>query len=223
MLTFFQEKDTSNMIKQDEAQELIEKYINLKAEAENNPKIKAELKKHEELCVRKFSYIVYMKTVKYRKFFNYDDLNQEGFLALSKAMNNYNPQRGSFFWWAHKYIDTRIARQANRYTAIRYPLRFSKVSPPFKERTIIEGHTKNNVDWATPEKKLEDMQMNTALYETLPKLSNQEREIISMKFGLMDRTPMSVNSICQKLQIDRNNCLSILRKAKNIIRENIKL
>ncbi len=103
------------MLTEIEAQDLMIKLIDLRKRAKEagDPKIISELKKHEKICMEKFRYLVTMKTGRYKAFNNYDDLNQEGFEALVKAMNNYNPKKGSFFWWAHKYIDTRISRSAN--------------------------------------------------------------------------------------------------------------
>ena len=211
------------MLKIEEAQEIIEKYINLKNEAINNPKVKSQLKKQEQLCIEKFSYIIYMKTNRYKKFFNYDDLNQEGFVALIKAMNNYDPKKGSFFWWAHKYIDTRISRQANQHTTIRYPLRIAKDITPHKENNVSSNSVRMGINSNSPDKELEKMQLSKALYDTLPILTKEQQEIINMKFGLQENKPMSINCICQKLQINRNDCINTLRQIKSIIKNNIKL
>ena len=103
------------MLTEQEAQDLMIKLIDLRGQvmtSEGNT-IKKDLRRHEQVCIEKFKYLVTMKTGRYKAFSNYDDLNQEGFEALIKAMNNYNPKKGSFFWWAHKYIDTRISRSAN--------------------------------------------------------------------------------------------------------------
>jgi DNA-directed RNA polymerase specialized sigma subunit len=121
------------MLTEQEAQDMMNKLYSLRKEALNNSEIKKELDKHERICIEKFKYLVTMKTGKYKSFNNFDDLNQEGYLALVTAMKNYNPSLGSFFWWAHKYIDTRISRSANLHTTIRYPLKVAKNTTPHKE------------------------------------------------------------------------------------------
>jgi len=152
------------MLTEQEAQDLMNKLFSLRKESQNDSKIKVELDKHEKICIEKFKYLVTMKTGKYKSFNNFDDLNQEGYLGLVTAMKNYNPSLGSFFWWAHKYIDTRISRSANLHTTIRYPLKVAKNTPPHKETImpiIIEERY-------CPDKQLEEAQlshiMSGALY-----------------------------------------------------------
>ena len=89
---------------------------------------KLAFEKQQKICVEKFKYLITMKTNRYKKFSNYEDLNQDGYEALLKAMKNYNPDKGIFFYWAFKYINTRISRCANLHTAIRYPLKYSKTN-----------------------------------------------------------------------------------------------
>src|SRR5579864_8903493 len=112
------------MLTEQEAHDLMIKLIDLRNQfAETgDSKVEAALKRHEKECIEKFRYLVTMKTGRYKSFSNYEDLNQEGLEALTKAMKNYNPKLGIFFWWAHKYIDTRIARSANLHTTFRFPL-----------------------------------------------------------------------------------------------------
>ena len=95
------------MLNNDEAQVLMERLINLRTKAKESKKLEdiKELNEHKNLCIEKFSYLVTMKTGRYKTFSNYDDLNQEGYEALLKGMNNYNPKKGNVFWWFHKYIN----------------------------------------------------------------------------------------------------------------------
>lgn len=99
-----------NMLTEQEAKDLVEKYKKLKREVKTSPALKAELLKHEKLCIDKLKYLVTMKLGKYKTFSNYEDLQQEGFEALLKAIKTYDPTVASnIFWWFHKYIDTRIS------------------------------------------------------------------------------------------------------------------
>src|SRR6202046_3279692 len=101
------------MISHQEAQQLMSEFVRLRKKAKSNPKYKFELQKIENLCMEKFRYLVTMRTNRYKNFSNHEDLIQEGYEALLKAMNSYNPNKGNLFWWIHKYIDTRISRSAN--------------------------------------------------------------------------------------------------------------
>lgn len=209
------------MLTEQEAQDLMITLVDLRIKAKDlgDPKIIAELKKHEGICMDKFRYLVTMKTGRYKAFSNYDDLNQEGFEALVKSMNNYNPKKGSFFWWAHKYIDTRISRSANLHTTIRYPLKVAKANTPHKESVmplLIEERY-------CPDKELEESQSLSAIHNAVSLLSSEQKEVISLAFGFEGDKPMSINKICKKLSISRLSCIKTINSALSTMKENIKV
>lgn len=209
------------MLTEPEAQELMIKFIRLRGEARasDDAKIISEFRKHEQICIEKFKYLVSMKTSRYKIFGNYDDLNQEGFEALIKAMNNYNPAKGSFFWWAHKYIDTRISRSANLHTTIRYPLKVAKITVPHKEASLpllIE-------EQYCPDKELEASQTTNAVENAIHSLNEEQKNIINLAFGFNGDKPLSINKICKKMKISRLNCIKIINGSLTVLKENIKL
>lgn len=208
------------MLTEQEAQDLMAKLTDLRDQLKNgeDAQIRTQLKKHEQICMEKFRYLVTMKTGRYKAFSNYDDLNQEGFEALIKSMNNYNPKKGSFFWWAHKYIDTRISRSANLHTTIRYPLKVAKANTPHKESVmplLIEERY-------CPDKELEDSQLNHAIQGAISALTKEQREVISLAYGFDGDKPMSINKICKKLNISRLSCIKMINSALSLMKENIK-
>lgn len=209
------------MLTEQEAQDLIEKLVDLRLRAKNveDYQARSELRKHEQICISKFKYLVTMKTGRYKTFSNYEDLNQEGFEALLKAMKTYNPKKGSFFSWAHHYIGTRISRSANLHTTIRYPLRVAKETAPHKEAvmpTIIEERH-------CPDKQLESMQINFAIQNAFGQLNDVQKQIINLAYGLEGDKPMSVNKICKKLNISRLYCIKIMNNALSVMKDNIHL
>ena len=209
------------MLTEQEAQDLMNKWIDLRARAktENDPQIVKDFAKHNRICVEQFKYLVTMKTGRYKAFNNYDDLNQEGFEALYKAMNNYNPKKGSFFWWAHKYIDTRISRSANLHTTIRYPLKVAKANTPHKEAVmplLIEERY-------CPDKELEQSQTLRAIQHAAELLNSEQQEVIALAFGFDGGKPMSINKICKKLGMSRLSCIKTMNSALSVMRENIKI
>lgn len=204
-----------------EADQLMKDLIDLKKRFKDSNSIKDKLilQNHENLCVEKFKYLVTMKTSKYKTFSNYEDLNQEGLEALLKSMNNYNPKLGCFFWWAHKYIDTRISRSANLHTTIRYPLKVAKNNTPHKEAimpTLIEERY-------CPDKELETSQTSRAIHGALSSLDNQQEEIIKLTYGFNGDKPMSINKVCKKLNISRSVCIKTINSALSIMKDNIKI
>jgi RNA polymerase sigma factor (sigma-70 family) len=206
------------MINEKEAQELILKFIELKKQLENDNSVLPKFKEHQKLCMNKFKYLVTMRTSRYKKFNNYEDLNQEGLEVLYKAMNNYNPTKGSWFWWAHKYIDTKISRIANLHTAIRYPLKKAKFMPPHKENNFPIL-----VDPKTPGSCLEDFQMSMELEKAIEFLPDAQKKIISLFYGLEGNKPLSINQICLELGISRSSCVKNMNNALGILRNNFKI
>lgn len=209
------------MLTEQEAQGLIEKLVDLRLRSKNveDSQARSELRKHEQICINKFKYLVTMKTGRYKTFSNYEDLNQEGFEALLKAMKTYNPKKGSFFAWAHHYIGTRISRSANLHTTIRYPLRVAKETAPHKEAVmplIIE-------EQYCPDKQLENSQVNFAIQNAFTSLNDVQKQIINLAYGLEGDKPMSVNKICKKLNISRLNCIKIMNNALSAMKDTIKL
>lgn len=209
------------MISEQEAQSLLKTLISLRKKALKTKTIKAkmELQQHETKCMQKFWYLVAMRTNRYKQFSNYDDLNQEGYEALCKAMKNYDPKLGSFFYWAHKYIETRISRSANLHTTIRYPLKFAKENPPHKESQIpVMIETRFN-----PDKILENSELKQAVESVLVKLSPEQRDLVSLAYGFNGDRPLSINKICKKKNLSRVSCTKTINAALNVIKENIKL
>lgn len=208
------------MLNVKEAQQLMEKFIELRAVAEKgSAQDKKAFRKHEKLCIEKFRYLVTMKTGRYKSFSNYEDLNQEGLEALTKAMKNYNPKLGIFFWWAHKYIDTRIARSANLHTTIRFPLKVAKDKTPHKETNIPEQIEERYC----PDKELEAIQDTRAVQSVMAQLNATQKAVVELAFGFDGDKPMSINKICKKLGMSRLNCVKVLNGALSTMKDNIKL
>lgn len=209
------------MLTDQEAHDLMIKFIDLRTKLQDtkDSKIEAEFKRHEQECIEKFRYLVTMKTGRYKAFSNYEDLNQEGFEALIKAMKTFKPNKGSFFAWAHNYIGTRISRSANLHTTIRFPLKVAKANTPHKEAVMpvqIEERY-------CPDKELEESQTNHAIQSALSVLSKEQKEIIALAYGFDGDKPMSINKICKKLNISRLSCIKTINSALSSMRENIKI
>lgn len=208
-------------LKEQEAQDLMIQMQALReaVEKDNNIKNLNKLKEHEIVCFEKFKYIVYMKTNRYKQYANYEDLNQEGYEVLIRAMKNYNPKKGNAFWWFHKYIGTKISRTANLHTVIRYPLKVSRKKTPHREMNMpvmIEGRF-------CPDKQLENSQIDYIIHNVIDKLTQEQKDIINCMFGINGEKPMSISKITKKLGISRLNCVKSINSALSLMRKNIHL
>src|SRR5208282_32353 len=179
------------MLTEQEAHDLMNKFIDLRTQLKEtgDSKIEAQFRHHEQICIEKFRYLVTMKTGRYKAFSNYEDLNQEGFEALIKAMKTFKPNKGSFFAWAHNYIGTRISRSANLHTTIRFPLKVAKANAPHKE-SIMPVQIEERF---CPDKQLESSQTNRMIQCVLSTLTEEQKEIIHLAYGFNGDKPMSIN------------------------------
>src|SRR5271166_2147298 len=209
------------MLTDQEAHDLMIKFIDLRTKfAETkDPKIEAQLKQHEQVCIEKFKYLVTMKTGRYKSFSNYEDLNQEGFEALIKAMKTFKPNKGNFFAWAHNYIGTRISRSANLHTTIRFPLKVAKANTPHKE-SVMPVQIEERY---CPDKELEESQSVRAIQDALSILTKEQKEIVGLAYGFDGDKPMSINKICKKLSISRLSCIKTINSALSVMKDNIKI
>jgi len=165
-------------ISEKEAQELVSKFLELKSKynESKSQKDKRELISHENILVEKFKYLVYSRTYPYKKFSNYDDLNQDGYEALVMGLKNFDKSKGSIFWWLHKYIDTRIYRSANSYSTVRIPMAVAKNNPP--KMTTIPISTEDYR--SSPEETM----LNKSIAAKLSKLNKEDYDLVTSIFGI---------------------------------------
>jgi RNA polymerase sigma factor (sigma-70 family) len=208
------------MLTQEEAQKLMIDLVALRktaAETKSTADQKA-VEKQEQLCIEKFDYIVYMNTNRYKAFANYDDLVQEGRLGLVSAMKNYNPKKGSFFWWSNRYVQTRISRAANLHSTIRFPLVVAKKMMPKKEMNLPLLIDNTN----RPDTECEKIETKTMIESVMEEvLTEEQKNIITLAYGIDGDKPMSINKMCKKLGITRTKCINKIDEAMCAMKERI--
>ena len=272
------------------AQELLIRFCKVKKrfrKNKHNEDIREEFLTIEQNCLDSFRYIVDMYADKYKQFSNYEDIIQEGYVALIYAINSYNPRkgiselkkhakqyykkqannvslikltkqirafnittgyrnvhpfcrkasiktlintnfdqyinilksfnfynqkgnhreflgslifssRGSWFWWAHRYIDTRIARTANAHSVIRFPMSYTKTFLPKKEAITEANQTPVE---PKPLDIIQEVETSTQINKTIGELPEIQKKIISLYFGFEHDEPKSTKAICRILNI----------------------
>lgn len=103
--------------------EIIERFMRI--EKLND---KTQEKKIHDQIIHDLSFLVYSNTKRYRKFPNYEDLNQEGFIGLIKATKKFDYKRfPNFFVFANQWIVNGIKRSAKKYDIVYSPKRIKTV------------------------------------------------------------------------------------------------
>lgn len=195
-----------------EANELYKKYVELQNNFEKTKLRKdlRELNSHKNLMANKFKYIIQTKTSQYKKFSNYEDLNQDGYEAFMMALNTFDPNKNaSIFWWLHKYIDTRIVRKANAHSIVKVPIKKAKDAPPKKEKISFNAEDTSS----NPEEKYIKKTDLIDLEKRLKKLNPEERKLISDVYGL-DNDKIKFKDLCYKNNI---SAIKLNKKIKNIL------
>lgn len=209
------------MITEEQAKDMMKKLHSLrkKFKKEATEENEKTLQDYERLCLEKLQYFVLMKTAKYRRFSNYEDLTQEGLEALLKAMKTFNNKKGSFFYWAGLFVNTKLSRSANNHSVIRYPMHIAKHTKPHKESSFpVMLDIKNS-----PEKLVETTQISKVIKGALNHLDEEQQKLVSMVYGFDGDKPMSIAKVCEKLKITRSVCMKALNNALGVLKENIEL
>jgi RNA polymerase sigma factor (sigma-70 family) len=150
-----------------------------------------------------------MHTNRYRSFANHEDLIQEGYVALLTGMKNYDPAKGNVFGWLHYYIGTRVSRQANLHTTIRFPLKVAKAQIPKREYNLPQMIEET----FCPDKQTEGSEIVEEIRRVVKTLRGRKKKIVDQYFGFVGEKPSSINKICETLDISRSKCIEILNEA----------
>lgn len=212
------------MISIEEMDQLAKAYKSLEKKAQNNKKHQKEFENIQAKCIDQLSYMVFNKTSKYKKFSNYDDLVQSGFEALLCALKTFDSKKGSFAWWANRYISTRISRVANTHSTIRIPMTKAKEMPPYKvantqleEMSHFETTGWRFVDFQTPQLSLESAQRRQDIAEAIEQLPAQQQQIIKLVFEFESGAKSNINWVSEELKISRATCIKLLEEAKQTL------
>jgi RNA polymerase sigma factor (sigma-70 family) len=205
------------MITEARAKTLMKKLIKLRGNPEDE---KSEAyKRQENLCIQQFRYVIDMHADRYKHFPNYEDLVQEGYISLLSAMKTYEPTKGSFFYWCHRYVKTRIQRSANTHTAIRFPLSYAKKHQPRKENNLpIMVDTKSR-----PDTTLEEIETINIIDSATSQLDEFHKKVVDCYYGLDTGNAGSINKVCKQLKISREECIEALDNALELLKQHIEL
>lgn len=204
---------------QEEIDEYAKELIRLRDKFQKSKRIALKQKylEYQRFCMEKFKYLVTIRVSKYRKFSNYKDLEQDGFEALILALRTYNPNKGSFTWWADKYISTRVSRAANTHSTIRFPLKKAKEIKPFKTTSIpIIVDTRPDA--------LESIQTSEEVNElrnAIQELPENHQKLIKLIYGFQGMEPHSIGDALKTLCLSRPQCLKLLEEAKHQLKEKL--
>ena len=178
----------------------------------HNKETQAEVTTLQNKVVKDLSFMVYNQVKPYRKFSNYDDLLQEGFIGLLRAVRKFNPKLfPNFFIYSERWIRHSVKRAASR---------FDVVYCPNKKRVIYTGLAESSDDVAleNPEEEYAVQEKAQKVRDVLNELPDREREIVEKIFGF-NSNPQTLRKIGptydlthERIRQIKNQVISKLKK-----------
>lgn len=201
----------------EEANELIKNLFELRQKRTNSKKSELEYERFREVCAKKFDFLVERKTRKYRSFANYEDLKQDGRVALMNAFESFKPGKGDFIYWANQYIKTKVSREANRHSTIKIPIKHTKHIQPYKvsQLPVIIDHQLHAED------TFESNELQEKVKTAIAELPQMQQLVIKMHYEFGSYKNQSISKICDELNISRTDVRKILDSARQSLKEKL--
>lgn len=161
----------------------------------------------------KYDFLVTKFASKYKGYSNYQDLLQEGRIALLQALKTHDAKKGSIECWAYYYIKTVLARKANWHLDIHVPIRKYKANKTMKSdfdlNRIISSED-------SPENSLLKEQLHIRLQSAIKCLNDIQQYIIR---DYLNDIPMI--NICKKYKMNRNTYLKEMANIKRLLKNEL--
>lgn len=162
-------------------------------------------------------FLVYNNVKFYRKFPNYDDLVQEGFIGLLKAIRKFNYELfPNFFVYSERWIRHYVKRAASRFDVVYCPNRNRVVYADPSE--VGEEELADS-----PEEEYIIKESVQKVREILNEFSDRDREIVERIFGLNNNNPQTLRDIgpsydltYERVRQIKNHVISKLRKNESL-------
>jgi RNA polymerase sigma factor (sigma-70 family) len=172
-------KETHYKVDNDEVLTLIKNWV------ETGKKVS-----QQKIIIDKLSYLIYTKCRSYRKECFHEDLIQEGKVALITALNDFDQERGiNFFKVASWHL-------SNRFRAFIKKVKNKEVSCENVEQFIKDTYP-------SPLDYYEKLEEELFLKKLLFSLSDIEKYIVTMRFGIFGEEKLTLEQIGKKLAISK--------------------
>lgn len=206
----------SKIVSNSEIMDMFKEIDEFRLESDLTPeKLEEAVRRKQDLIVEKLSFLVYSNARPYRNFPNYDDLVQEGFVGLIKAVRKFEWHRfPNFFVYSNQWIRHSVKRSASR---------FDVVYNPNKNRVVYSEPDETEVIPADegPEEVFFSQEKVDSIDKILGDFPDRDREIVQRIFGLGGFKPQTLREIGPQFNLTyervrqiKNNVINKLRKSQ---------
>lgn len=195
---------------------LFESIDEIKSDSTITEKIKEKyIRVVQDEIIKKLDFLVYSNTKLYKKFENYEDLVQEGFTGLIKAVQHFDRNLfPNFFVYANRWIRGNVKRAASR---------FDIVYNPNKSRVIYAEPSeigKEEETEYTPEDTFFAKETSCEIEKVLNEFSHRDRDIVKRIFGLGKHNPQTLREIGPVYNLTHERIRQIKNKVICKLRKN---
>lgn len=209
----------SRFMTNSEAMQLFKDIETLKTDGELlGDQLDKQVESVQNRIITELSFLVYSNVQPYRKFPNYEDLVQEGFIGLLKAVRRFDYTRfPNFFVFAEQWIRHYVKRAASRFDVVYNP---NKSRVVYAEPAEV-GKEEEVQD--TPEEVFFEKERSSKIEEVLGELPERDRDIVKRIFGLGGHKPQTLREIGpiynlthERIRQIKNQVISKLKKNERL-------
>lgn len=179
----------------------------------------SEVSKIQERIINGLAFLVYSNARPYKSFPNYEDLVQEGYVGLLKAVRKFDYNLfPNFFVYSERWIRHSIKRAASRFDIVYCPNRnrvvYAEPSEIGEEKEADEN----------PEEIFFAAEARDQILETLDGFSDRDSDIIKRIFGLGEyKNPQTLREIGPSHGLTHERIRQIKEQVITKLRKNEKL
>ena len=161
------------------------------------------------------AFLVYSNTKMYRKFPNYEDLVQEGFIGLLRAVRKFNLNLfPNFFVYSERWIRHSVKRAASRFDIVYNPNKcrvvYAEPAEIGQEEVVNQG----------PEEIFFAKEKGKRIEAVLGDFPDRDREIVKRIFGLGEYHPQTLREIGPMFDLTHERIRQIKNKVIVKLRKN---
>jgi len=160
--------------------------------------------------VSRLGFLVHSRIRGHKELALYDDLLQEGRIAILRALEDFRMERGqNFFMFANWHIRTRVRRFLEREMR--------------RREKLVGEFAEAPGDETSPQIPVQERESREAIMRALDFLPDHDRKVIIMRFGFDGQEPRTFRQIGSILGITRQRVQQIETAALQRLRRNRKL
>lgn len=207
-------------ISNEETMQLFRDIEDLKDSGElSGEQLDRQVEKLQNRIITELHFLVYSNAQPYRKFPNYEDLVQEGFIGLLKAARRFDYRRfPNFFVFAEQWIRHHVKRAASRFDIVYNPNRSRVVYAEPAELGIEDELSE------CPEDLFLNKERTGKIEEILGELPERDSDIVKRIFGLGVYTkPQTLREIGPVYNLTHERIRQIKNKVISKLKKNERL